>query len=370
MSTADRPETDDPAASDAAARLHEAGFVQLTAAPTGDALAAAALLAGGLDRYQVTVGDTDRDTEADCTVAVGGAPGGDLRVGPAAPASQQAYEIARQLGVDPDPVLALAGTVAAGLEPTGPALEAAGVERRPGLALPTADAAAGLAATTLAHGPFSGDARAAAGTLDGADGDDDAARRRRASLAALAVAGDPDGTPAGAQAVERLLRPYGGGPFRTVGGYADVLDALARRQPGLGVATALGAADRQTALSGWRDHGHAAHRTLRAATTARYDGLVVVRADASDPERADPDAGLLGTVARLSCRFRAPEPAVLAVADGPGALYATGEADAAAVLDRALADAGGGRVLGTAREAQTTADAEPTALAAAVREAV
>ncbi|MFC7323832.1 exonuclease RecJ, partial [Halorubrum rutilum] len=164
------------------------------------------------------------------------------------------------------------------------------VRRRPGVAIPTADLADGLAASTLVRTPYSGDtegARAALAELGLPAELDDDARRRLASLVAVDVA-DADGAIArAASAVERALRPYeavgDAAPFETVGGYADVLDALAREAPGTGVALAL-AADpgddlATAALDAWRSHGLAAHRALDAATTGRYDGCVVVRAD-------------------------------------------------------------------------------------------
>lgn len=378
MSTTDRSEASAPAASDIAAQLRDADFLRLVAAPTGDALAAAGLLARAVDGpYQATVAafptDAERATGADCTVGLG-LDAGDVTV-PDAPLGRLAFTVADALG-EADPWLALAGAVAAGAEPSGAPLEAADPDRRPGLAVPTADPADGLAHTTLAHGSFSGDREAAAAVFDGVDGSggpdsadtdtDEAARRRRASLVALTVA--EESTPRGATAVERLLRPHVGGPFGTVGGYADVLDALARSQPGLGVALAAGAGDREAALEAWRAHGQRAHAALAAATTARYDGVLVAQCERGDPERA-PQAPPLGTVARLLAQYRSPEPVVLAVADGRAAAHAADGTDAGRATAAAAA-AVDGTAAGTARAARARFRADTTEFAVAFREAL
>ena len=246
------------------------------------------------------------------------------------PASTDAFAVSRALGVDPDPVVALAGVVAAGSVPgtdgSGDALDAAEssgrVHRRPGVALPTADLADGLAASTLLRAPYSGDSEAARAALAElglpADLDEDA-HRRLASLVAVDVADADGASTRAASAVERALRPYAtDGPFQTVGGYADVLDALALEAPGTGVALALDASPsdglRTAALDAWRSHGVAAHRALDDATTGRYDGCVVARVDATRP--------VLPTVARLVRDFRSPEPVAVAVDESAGRLAA------------------------------------------------
>lgn len=372
MSTTDRPDASAPAASDVAGQLQGADFLRLVAAPTGDALAAAGLLARAVEGpYQATVApfpaDAERATEADCTVGLG-LDTGDVTVTDT-PFSRLAFAVADSLG-RADHWLALAGTVAAGAEPSGALLDAADSERQPGLAVPTADAADGLAHTTLAHGSFSGDREAAAAVLEGADGNDrtdgadEETRRRQASLVALTVA--EESTPRGATAVERFLRPYVGGPFRTVGGYADVLEALARTQPGLGVALAAGAGDREAALEAWRAHGRQAHATLAAATTARYDGVLVAQCERGD--QADSGAPL-GTVTRLLAQYRSPEPVVLAVADGRAAAHAADDTDAGRVT-AAAAETVGGTTAGTARAARAQFRADTTEFAVAFREAL
>jgi len=224
VSAADRTDASDPVDSVAAA-CRNAGLVRLVGTADGDGLAAVGVLARALSAaaipFQASVTrfpDPTTGTDADATVTVG-ASGGDVAVD-ATPASVPAFAAARELAPDAaDPVLALAGAVAAGAVPGDDGvglLEAArdaGVERRPGLALPVADAAEGLAHSTLVHLPCSGDADAARAALADVAGDDGSpeSRKRAASMVALrAVADAPTRT---AHAVERALRPYAGGPF-------------------------------------------------------------------------------------------------------------------------------------------------------------
>jgi len=351
MSTTGRSEKDAAAASDVAGRLREAGFVRLVGAATGDALAASGVLAQVLDArdrpFQVSIAalpvDADRATDADLTVAVGRAdasadcslPGTDHS------ASAAAFDAARELAADGTTVdadtadadtadadlvaLALAGAVADGRVPTGALAEAAaaaGIEREAGVAVPTADLADGLAHSTLVHAPFSGDTEAATALVESlglaVDTDptalDDEARERVASLVALRTVGPDAVPPRGGDAVERALRPHTGGPFGTVEGYADVLDAVARERPGTGVALALGHDVRSDALVAWRDHAGRAHEAVRAATTGRYDGLYVARAESA--------AAPVATLARLVHAYRSPEPCTLAVTDGAAAAVA------------------------------------------------
>lgn len=374
--------------------LATAPFVRVLAGRDGDSLAAAGLLARAcrardvpfqvraLDPLDSTLGPAV--TEDAVTVAVGLAAGGDDGDAETAvdagtvdadtvdadavdavladrPASPVAYETARTLGTDPDPLLALAGTVAAGERPraAGGALQAAEatetVRRRPGVAVPTTDLADGLAHTTLLHGPASGDEARARETLDELElpeelDDDD--HRRVASVVAIDVATADGATPRAARAVERALRPYAtpGGPFETVGGHADVLDAVARAAPGVAVPLALGADVRDRALEAWRAHADAAHRLLREAEVARHGGLSVARVGGGAGAAGDDDVApaVLPTVARLFRDFRAPEDVAAVVADGAAAVASVEDAG----LGGALADAarsvdGAGR--GTAR---------------------
>jgi len=342
MSTTGRDERPTPPASDVATSLDRAGFVRLVSGASGDALAGTGVLARALDAadtpFQASViapfDDPDRTTEADVTVALGRPNAAADHTLPATPAAT-AFDIARELGAAADPILALAGTVA-GDDIDGTVAEAAeqaGVERRPGLAVPVADLADGLAHSTLLSGPFSADegqARAMLADLEIAAEPDEDDHRRTASLVALTVT--EDAPPRAADAVGRALHPYAGGPFETVGGYADVLDAVARDAPGTGIALALGHDSVHTAaLTAWRDHATRAHAAATEATTGRYDGLFVARGDEMP----------VGTVARLVADFHAPEPVALVVTDGEAAVRATDGRDVATAMDAATAVVGG-----------------------------
>jgi len=400
-----------PAPDALAGVLADAPFVRLVATDDGDALAAAGLLARGLRAagtpFQVRV---DRDPVPDdvddgVAVTIGVDRGAHAIPGTARPASADAFAVARQLDIDPDPIVALAGVVAAGSVPgtdgSGDALDAAErdglVERRPGVAVPTADLADGLAASTLVRTPYSGDTEAARAALADlglpAEMDDDA-HRRLASLVAVDVVGSEDAAARSASAVERALRPYATAgeetPVETVGGYADVLDALAREAPGTGIALAITADPsdevRTAALDAWRTHGIAAHRALDAATVSRYDGCVVARVGKREP--AD-DAGtprtVLPTVARLLRDFRSPEPVAVAVDESDDRLAAaatepTGLGDACrsvaaefAADGWGTADRGGIAVVesdGATADGKSESDADITSALAALREAI
>jgi len=371
----DAPDGFDAAA--VARRLGDADFVAVSAAATGDALAATGLLvracrdAGRPFQARVRP-DPEIDDDA-LTVRVGDDGPADVTfAGRRRPASVDAHAVAERLG-DPSPLLALAGAKAAGVAPgagaTGALLEAAErrglVERRPGLATPTADLADGLAHSTRLRVPESGDAGAARATLDDLDLPaefDDAARRRVASLVAVTAATAPDASDRAAEAVEWLLRPYAtpDGPFESLGGCADVLGAVAREAPGAGVALALGDA-REAALDAWRDHARGVHALLDGATTARYDGVFVARADAAAPER-------LPTAARLLRDYRSPEPAALVVADGAAAASAVEPAALRDRLAEAVAAAGPGRAFGGPARAGARFDGDPGDLVRAFRE--
>ncbi|MFC4549516.1 exonuclease RecJ, partial [Halorussus sp. GCM10023401] len=368
MSTSGRTGSgaDAPSGSDVAAALGEAEFVRVLARADGDCLAAAGLLARALSEravpYQVRVGrfgttlvgggaDTDGEAHAgagETTVGVGLDPAADVSLAAeATPASVTAFDAARELDASPDRTLALAGVVAAG-RPPGAGESAhvyeeareAGLERRPGVGVPTGDLADGLAHTTLAHADYSGDAGSVQATLAELDLPaelDESAHRDVASDLALAVAGAEWTTDRAADAVERALRPHEleDGPFVTVEGYADVLESVARERPGAGVALALGHDARTDALEAWRDHAASAHAALREGTTGRYDGLFVLRTEDAPVE----------TVARLLRDFRSPEPTALVVGDGKAAAAATeqavldDEADAVSVGDAMAAAA-------------------------------
>ena len=374
MSATGREPTPATSPGDLAGSLREAAFVRLVSDATGEALAATGLLARALDDtpFQASVvrpfEDPDRTTETDITIAIGRTqPTADVTLTDRAAAT--AFETARELGATTDPALALAGTIAAGAVDgtVAEAAEQAGLEHRPGVAVPTADLADGLAHSTLFVAPFSGDADAARATLAdlGLDADriqsadlsaDD--HRCLASLVALAVTADAP--PRAADAVQRALRPTVGGPFETVGGYADVLDAVAREEPGTAVALALGhEAVREDALAAWRSHATRAHEAVSEATTGRYDGLFVARGDAMPT----------GTVARLLADFRAPEPVTLVVTDTEAAARATDGRDISETM-HAAAETIGGDAVGTGDRARARFDASTADFIEAFREAV
>ncbi|WP_335999383.1 hypothetical protein [Halorientalis halophila] len=380
MSTADRPREKASAASDVAAVCRDAGFVRLVAAADGDSLAATGVLARALaatDRpFQASVvaptADPERATEADATITLGRADAAADASIPSAPdpVSEVAFRAAEELG-HADAVLALAGASVAPTTPSATLREAAGVERRPGVATPTSNLSEGLAFGTRLHAPFSGDPETVRAALadcnlmlaaEDADAMDDDDRRRLASMVALRTVGDADATERAAESVEDALRPHAGGPFGTVEGYGDVLDAAAREAPGTGVALALGHDSRDAALSAWQTHGERAHEAITSATTGRYDGLFVARGESQGDVP-------VGTVARLLRDFRSPEPVALFVTDGLAAAAAVEDRDLAASMEAAVASTGG-RAAGTGRRAQASFETDTAAFIEAFRGAL
>jgi hypothetical protein len=323
-------------APDALARvLAEAPFVRLVATDDGDALAAAGVLARALRtcsvpfHLRIAADPRPEPTDDDRAVVIGADRGPHAVAGTRVPASVTAFAVARTLGADPDPVTALAGVVAAGSTPGGDgsdavltAAESAGLAaQRPGVAVPTAAVVDDLAASTLLRTPYSGDSDATHAAVESLElpvelGTD--AHRRLASLVAVDVTTAADASTQSATAVERALGPYAivadDIPFETVGGYADVLEVLAREAPGTGVALALSAAPDDdivaAALDAWRTHGTTAHAALDAASVGRYDGCAVFRVDTTQ--------SVLPTVARLARDFSSPEPVTIAVNEAAG----------------------------------------------------
>jgi hypothetical protein len=368
---------EDADAGELAARLRSAPFVRVVAPATGDSLAASGVLARALTRrstpFQVCIDPVPETLSTDDELVVGlGVAGGDVSITDR-PASVVAAETARELGADPDPILALAGVTAAGLSPSAaPALldavvDRSTVERRPGLAIPTDDPVDGLAHSTLLHVPQSGDLDAARAAFDVTETPDEEARRRLASRVAIEASAS---TTRAADTVERVLRPYATpeAPFATIGGFGDVLDAAARERPGTGVALALrdDGATRTSVLDAWRAHARSVHATLSAATTGRYDGVFVARVEEGSPAR-------LGTVARLCLDFQSPEPAVLVVGDDAAAAASATEtelgrtmADAVRAVDTEGLSCGGPR----RATARFEADGEVSRLITAFREAL
>ncbi len=347
MATTGRPDAPVAPADEVATACREAGLVTLVGATSGESLAALGLLGRAFadagvpfKARLVAPGSADTGaTDADLTVAVARP---DLATDHAIEASADASLIGRAADVaaefgSSEPALALAGALAGGVEPPSRVREnadAAGIDRRPGVAGPTADTSDALAHSTLVHAPFSGDREAAEAALAdlelGAEVTDDDGRRV-ASLVALAVAEREDCPPQATHALERALHPAVGGPFETIGGYADVLDALARQAPGLGIAVALGRGDRDGALTAWRQHARDVHDAVADAELARHDGLAVATV-------AGDSAPALESVARLLRDYRSPEPTVLL--RGPTAIVVATvdeDVDAAAVLTDAVA---------------------------------
>ena len=334
----------------ATSTLESADFVRLIARADGDTLVASGLLASALDAvktpFQVTVARTvaarsDRvhtsTSEDDVTVVVGtadAAADADDVVQLAAadrPATLEAIDLVRELDATPDPVVALAGIVASGGDPGAgesewletTAHDRGLLEQRPGVAIPTTDPVDGLAHSTRLHAPWSGDldaTREALGDAVGGDPADFDADDHRAigSLVALDVVGAGDAVDAAAETIGRALRPDAtpDGPFETLGGFADVLEATVSVEPGTGVALAMGYDVRERALAVWREHGRRTHAALRDASTGRYDGLSVIGID----------DGPVDAVAQVGAAYRSPEPAVLVISDRTESDDGTGEA--------------------------------------------
>ena len=400
MSETHTPPADPNAAASLAAELANAPFVRLYGHADGDSLAAAGLLAVAFNQrgvpFQIHVstdpaGDLAASTPDDDshTVAVttGHRAAADHAVPPAddsRPASVAAAELSRELGVDPDPLLALAGVIASGSIPgvdgSGTLVEQAEraglIARRPGVAVPTDALADGLAHSMLVDAPFSGDREAAEAVLDelGLTSEsidlDDEARTRVASRVAVDVSAAETAAATAADNVETALRPYATptGPFATLGGYADVLSALACEQPGLAVSLALGATLSDDALDVWREHAADAHAALKSATTGRYEGVVVLRVATDRP-------AVLSTVARVAEQFRSPEPLTLVVNEATSkgqrhAALAASEPAGLATVAAEVTDEFGGDAGGTPTAATFSVDGETTEseLIAAVRE--
>lgn len=361
MSTTGRTDGEVADAAEAVATaIREAELVRLVATADGDALAAAGLLTAACSALAVPyhigfAGScarvTDLITAADeqtTTVTLGAANpigvalDGSDTAGHAPSTAHAAYRTAQQLGTDPDPITALAGGIAAGVPPDVGTAEVAfedarerGLDQRPGLASPVSDPIDGLVHSTLVHGTFSDDPETTndllGSTVEHETSDDENEGRRLASLVAIAATEDAPERAAGA--LDRVLNPYVfDGPFRTLGGHADVLTALADRDPGLGIAGALGTDIREPALDAWRNHATAVHAGIREAETERYSGLLVARVR---------DAPVV-TVARRLRNFRSPEPTVLVLDARTGAVAIAGESRAvgdaltAALPDRAV----------------------------------
>jgi hypothetical protein len=387
MPATSRAAQDAPAASDAAATLREAPLARLVVRRDGDAVAAAGVLARALRGIDVPVQVSPTATEAErsarvdagdpdaATVPIGPVPGADLAFdGVDRSVSVAAAEIARELGVDPDPVLALAGVVAAGELPADAApglledAEAAGLERRDGVGLATEDLVDGLAHSLSIHAAFSGDHAATADALGdlGLDGSDHERQRdltgeqRRAVASLVAISATDGAAPeAATETVERALRPHHvEAPVPTIEGYADLLSTVAVVDPGLAAAHAVGDLEVDALRSAWRDASAATHAALREADPARYDGVAVYDA-------GDAPAELVAMLARDA---RSPEPVALAI--GPDAIGIAARDDGSIpdLVDALASEAGGDADL-TARYGvvRDPTDRTETALVEAIR---
>lgn len=400
MATTGRTEAEAPSNSDVAAQLHESSFVGLYPVRTGDAIAATGVLARSLDScgipYQVALAplpaEPCRETDADVTVALGRPMDeGFDALGDDGPTSGRAFAIARELEEETDRSpstatveLALTGVLSAGETPPADLLDAAdeaGLDRRPGVGVPTANLIEGVAYTTGFHTSISGSPEETAETLagvDGLEGEDagkadavdsgpaEATDRTIASLVSLTVAADEELPASGAQRFQRCLNTHESSRYRTTAGFADVLRATAAVAPGTALELALGTAEQAVGLDCWRDVGQTVHSQIRDAETNRYDGLVVVETQTGD---------FLDVFAQLVVDYRAAEPLVLAVTDGEAVARRSIDAEDDALdgfplgerIEQAAASVDGvGR--GTAVRGRATFDVEPTEFAEAFRE--
>ena len=406
-------------ATSVAATVREASFLTLLSDTDGDAIAAAGLIAGAARTagipFQVRSTDDPNgllstglpnDGSDDRTLVVGrtstiadASLPGKATTADGESASAAAYRTALEIGDDPDPVLALAGSIAGGAVPgddgTAAILERAReqnrLEQRAGVGVPVRELTDGLAHSVQFLAPFSGDPDRTEETLvewglptDADTGELEPGQQEQlASLLAIEVT-TADGTvPEAATAIETALRPYAiDGPFATLTGYAEVLDVLARERPGTAIALALDRDDpegpnssnrspqlRESALEAWRAHARGTHRAIDAATTGRYDGSLLARVDA--------DPAVLPTIARLLCDYRSPEPVVIVIqqgADGAGGAAAGANRDPGGrgtALGEAFTDVAAefdGIGSGTTTIATARFDGDPTEFAAAIRE--
>lgn len=265
---------------DLANTLDGSALARIQSRADGDGLAAAAILGNALAELGIPrhlsvspdVEPTNPDTETEA-----GAVTIDVRTLDAACNNNSlalcAYETAVAMGADPDPGMAIGGAITAHVTPRGNALadaEAQGLTERPGVAIPTPDLVSGLAHSSWLRAPFSGDEDATADFLDEhalrpIDGTED--RKRLASAIAFIVTesmAQERTTDALASALGPQTSPTA---FETVGGYADVLRAVAARAPGVGLAALLDEVDEAALLDHWRSYGDAVHEAVSNIST-------------------------------------------------------------------------------------------------------
>lgn len=282
-------------------RFASGDFVELRIAPTVDALVAAAILANALERHGTPFRTraTDARPRDDEEIAVGF--GGNSPV-PAGNATRTAIDLAEALGTDTDPT-EMASAELLGRRPVT-------AERVPGLGLVTDDRVDGLAHSTLVHGPFSADLKAAERMLDRVADERDAAIP---SVMALTLLEDPDGQPSAA--VGRMLGKVQtpDGALATANGLSDVLDVLSDIDPGLGLALAHGHdAAVSDALDTWRQTATEVHAACREIPPEVDGPIAEVRTDVDAP----------AVLARLVRDFRTTAPVVLVRGSNGGAVAA------------------------------------------------
>ncbi|AOW80423.1 hypothetical protein HTSR_1245 [Halodesulfurarchaeum formicicum] len=312
-----------------AGHLREVSLARVVSRADGDGLAAAAILGRALAARNIprhlslspTAADATTRLSESSTAVTLGFPVGE-HVCDADAAALCAYEVARELGTDPDPGLAIAGAVAAGTEPQGPALDAAserGLTNRPGLAIPTTDPAVGLAHTGLVHADFSGSVEAARDFLAPLDLPaelDPDANERLASAVALAAT-DTARPDRATRAIEAAIAPRSSPTdLETVEGYGDVLNASAAMAPGRALAALLGTPELPTLRTLWEQYGTALHRAVDDLAPA--EGPVAMGTVEAIPPR---------DVARLGRDFQVDADRLYVA--GPGAItLASSEVDA------------------------------------------
>lgn len=316
MSTTDPPEREStPADTPHVSTIDEAAYCVLFARPDTDALVAASLVAAARHAYgkhfQVSVVRTPQEladrlhaTDDTATSIAIGPESTDIPSVSRRPLSRWGYEVASKMGAEPDPLLTLAGLAATDMDPGEDAqdiLEDTDLEPAPGVAVPTSDIVDGLTHMTLVHAAFSGNLDQTSEAL--ADLGEDPSSTTVASFLGLSIAGSDSVPDRAATAIERAIRPYRTSHrFQTLGGYADVLSALAREAPGLAIALAFDRGDADRALSIWRERAVEVHAAVRDADCVQKKDITVARVD-----------GPLEPTASLLRDFKASKSTVVAV---------------------------------------------------------
>lgn len=321
MATTDPRGTDTATDADLATAVSESTLLTVIARADGTALAAAGALADLATKtgtpFQICLAETRDEAanraraadESATIIAIGpSTPDADVILGDSVPA-KLISRAADRLEQSVPPELVAAGVLAAE-QPLSIAdsalesLEERGITSEPGVVSPGEDLVDSLAHSTLVHGPFAGTPDRARSLLD--ELGSEPSPRTVASAVAIAGTRADNRPPSGGQAIERVLQPHPiQGPWGSLEGLADILEATARSAPGTATALALGHADQEVVLDAWRHHGQTVHQAVREADLARYDGIVETGATAASP----------ASVARLIRDFRSPEPAVVVLGE-------------------------------------------------------